>query len=279
MKKLLFPPTVPNSLPAFNKEENLRYYFKPSVANSIKEVNHIQMSIVKVDTNRSILNTNDYPFDLIFKTKEDIKEDTARGFWYIEVPASIFPTADIPYKIQIRLGETDITGFGTSALGEVLKDLDSMSEWSIVTMVLPITPPSFGIQSFEEQQVNRIASNGYVFEGFYAPKDANKKESITSYRYNLYLGNKEDDKSTWQLLSTSGDKFIGSGEQINMSHIFPVALEEGGSFVVTLTKKTKNLYVSTKIYEVYCLSAPALEMFNAIDVAPNAEKGHMDISI
>ena len=279
MRKLLFPPIVPNSLPAFGKGKKLRYYFKPSSTNSMSQIQHLQMTIVKLDTNRTILGSNDYPFGILFKNKSEIKEDSQRGFWYVDIPASLFPTPDVPYKIQVRLGETDISGMGESQLGGVLKDLNSMSEWSIVTMVLPITLPDFGIQSLAEESVNEISSNGYVFEGYYTPKDSNKSETLTSYRYNLYFGSKDEDKSAWRLLSTSGDKFIGANDKVNMSHTFPILLEEGGRFVVTLTVKTKNLYVATKVYDVRCLSNPALEIFNAINIAPNPTQGQMDIVI
>lgn len=279
MRKLLFPPTVPNSLPAFDSKETLRYYFKPSVTNSMSQIKHLQMVIVKLDTNKSILKGDNYPFEILFKNKSEIKEDSDRGFWYVDIPASIFPTPDVPYKIQIRLGETDIVGKNTSQLGEVLKDLNSMSEWSIVTMVMPITAPDFGIQSFEEGSENTVSSNGYEFNGFYRTKDSFSGETLMSYRYNLYLGSAEEDKKTWTFLYSSGEKFIGAHEQINMSYVFPLALEEGGEFVVTLTIKTKNLYTKTKKYTVHVLSNPALEMFNAINVVPNQEKGQMDISI
>lgn len=114
MRKLLFPPIVPNSLPAFDKNQKLRYYFKPSIANSMSEIKHLQMSIVRLDTNGSILtDTNSYPYDVLFKKSSEIKEDTSKGFWYVDVPASIFPDSDTAYKVQIRLGETDISGMTT----------------------------------------------------------------------------------------------------------------------------------------------------------------------
>lgn len=278
MRKLLFPPIVPNSLPAFDKTKLLRYYFKPSVANSMNQIKHLQMTIVRLDTNRSVLDANRYPFDIIFKTKSEIGEDSTKGFWYVDIPASLFPSSDIPYKIQIRLGETDITGMSSTQLGAVLKDLDKMSEWSIVTMAMPITVPDFGVQSFSEDIENRVASTGYVFAGFYDAKDPNKQETLSSYRYNLYIGDASD-KSTWKLLSTSGEKYIGTTDKTNLSYTFPFELKEEGRFIVTMTVKTKNLYTSTKVYKIYSTAYPVLEMFNSIDVVPNFEDAQMDITV
>lgn len=279
MVKLLFPPIVPNSLPAFDSRTTLKYYFKPSVANSISEVQHLQMTIVRLDTNRTVLPTATYPHGILFKNKSEIKEDVDKGFWYVEIPSNIFPTPDIPYKIQIRLGETNITGMGSAALGTVLKDLDKMSEWSIVTMVMPITKPDFGIQSFTETTENRISSTGYVFVGYYEPKDANKQETLTSFRYNLFSYSDADNKNTWKLLSTSGEKLVGFNTNPNMEFTFPIELKEEQKYIVTMTVKSKNLYTSTKVYKIHSASYPVLEMFNSIDVVPNLEEAKMDITV
>ncbi len=278
MRKLLFPPIVPNSLPAFDKAKALRYYFKPSITNTIAQIKHLQMTIVRLDTNRSVLNSNTYPFDIIFKQKSEINEDTSKGFWYVDIDASIFPSADVPYKVQIRLGETDITGMTSAQLGAVTKELDKMSEWSIVTMVMPITVPEFGIQSFTEDVENRVVSTGHVFSGFYDPKDPNRQEVLNSYRYNIYTGTPSN-KSTWKLLSSSGDRFVGATDKINLDYTFPIELKENGRFILTMTVKSKNLYTETKVYQVYSAAYPVLEMFNSIDVIPNEEDAQMDITI
>lgn len=278
MRKLLFPPIVPNSLPAFDKTSFLRYYFKPSIANSMEQIKHLQMTIVRLDTNRSILNPTTYPFDIVFKNKDDIKKDEDKGFWYVDIDSSIFPLPDSPYKVQIRLGETDVVGMTDAQLGAVLKDFDKMSEWSIVTMVMPITIPTFGIQSFDEEVENRVVSTGYVFTGFYEVQDPNRQETLRSFRYNLYSGD-PNNKDTWKLLSSSGEKLIGASEKINLSYTFPYELKEEGRFIVTMTIKTKNLYTSTKIYKLYSAAYPVLEMFNSIEVVPNSEEAKMDITI
>ena len=283
MKKLLFPPTVPNSLPAFDKNGTFRYYFKPSSANSMEEIKHLQMSIVRLDTNADILENiveNDekkYPHGLIFIGKDSILEDKTKGFWYVEIDAKTFPSSDTPYKIQIRLSLDEYSS-SEKEQTTILKNLDNMSEWSIVTIVMPITIPEFGIQSFLEDDENRVVSTGYVFDGYYEAKDPNKTETLSSYRYNLYKGDASQDIKTWKLLSTSGEKYIGT-DKVNMSYTFPYELKEQERFIVTLSIKTKNLYTSTKIYKVFSAAYPILEMFNSIDVIPNQEDAQMDITV
>lgn len=279
MKKVLFPPIVPTSLPAFDSSTNLRYYFKPSIANTIAQVKHIQMIISRVDTNRSILDKQAYPLDIIFKNISEIKEDTSKGFWYVDIPATIFPVSDNPYKIQIRLGEVDITGMGTTELGTVIKDFDKMSEWSIVSMVMPITIPDFGIQTFEESVVNKVDSTGYVFTGYYEPQDKLKQETITSYKYNLYSGDYNAEPSSWKLLSTTGEKNVGGMAKPNLQHSFPVELLEEADYIVSMSIKTKNLYVKTKTYRIHSASYPVLEMFNTLKIKPDPDNAKMKIEI
>lgn len=275
--KTLFPPIVPNSLPAFDKAGVMKYYFKPSIANTISQIKHLQMSIVRLDTNRTVLNSNDYPHELIFKNSSEFIEDKAKGFWYVEIPASIFPTSDVPYKVQIRFGELSAANLSSAQQGELLKNLDKMSEWSIVTMVLPITIPDFGIQNFSEATQNKVISTGHVFSGYFEPQDPNRQETLSSFRYNLYSG-EPTDKTTWKLLSTSGEKFVGVSNKINLDYTFPYELTENNVFVVTMTIKTKNLYTHTKVYKVYS-SYPSLETFNFIRVIPDSKEGKMDIQV
>lgn len=281
--KVLFPPIVPNSLPAFDKNTDLKYYFKPSIANTLAQIKHIQVSIVFLDTNISALNKNDYLFEIMFIPISSVAYDESKGFYYFTIPKTIYANkGDLIYKIQIRLGETELiidqSGVVTNA-STILKDLDKMSEWSIVTLALPITVPNYGVQSFSDTEENRIASTGFTFSGYYEAKDPDKKETLTSYRYNIYSYGNEADKTTWKLLSTSGEKLIGMETKINMDFVFPIELKEKAHYIVTLSIKTKNLYSSTKIYKVYSASYPVLEQFNSIIATPNSDEGKIELTV
>ena len=81
--KTIYPPIVPNYLPAFDGvSEDLKFYFKPSMANSYDEIVSIQVSIVKMDTNRTVLNANEYPFDIMFISKSQIAYDDVKKYYY-----------------------------------------------------------------------------------------------------------------------------------------------------------------------------------------------------
>lgn len=280
--KTLFPLLVPSSLPAFdgtNKSGKLKYYFKPSSINTIKQIDHLQISIVMLDTNRSILDLNTYPYDFIFD--KNIKFDEKKGYYYIEIPVSIFPSIDRGYKIQVRAVEpsTDMPALNSPDMGVWMKNnQNKISEWSTVTIVLPITPPLVEIQGLNESEVNAIDSSGYNFVGIYEPKDPNKSETLSSYRFSIYYYDDFNNRDEWKLYSTSGERNIGIYEKPNLSFVFDKDLLQGANYVVVLSIKTKNLYTENKIYKIEA-AYPILEMYNTINAKADSEEAKMDITI
>lgn len=282
--KTLFPLIVPNSLPAFNKSLFASYYFKPSIANSMEQINHIQLTIVRQDTNRSVLNSKEYPFDIVFFKKNQIEYNEKKGFYYVSLNPKWFPTADVPYKLQIRAGEEDITPYNTTEkLGTWLKKpetLNKLSEWSIVTMAMPITPPTFELQGLlESNPENPITSTGHTFIGNYMAKDKDKKETLRSYVINAYRYTDPNDRKTWFLKGSSGEKFTGQYENQEIQHTFDFEMTEGDKYMISFSVKTKNLFTDTKFYPIKVQSYPILEMFNSLTATKNEELAQMDLVV
>ena len=282
--KTIYPPIVPNYLPAFDGiAEDLKFYFKPSMANSYDEIASIQVSIVKMDTNRTVLNANQYPFDIMFINKSQIAYDDVKKYYYFIIDKNIFSQLDTPYKVQIRAVSnkaatmpSDLKG---SAMNQWLKDnIDYFSEWSIVTSVMPINAPDFGIQGLDESVETGINSSGYVFTGYYEPKDINKSETLSSYRLDIFRYADYTDKTTWSLYSTSGDRAIGAYEKTNISQVFDKDLEQGFKYVVALSIRTKNLFTKTKYYKISA-EYPFLELFNTISAEDNKDEGLIELTI
>ena len=296
--KTIFPPQVPSFLPAFDsKQDNPKFYFKPSVMNTIEQIYGLHVSIVRQDTNETVLGKTTYPFGIIFVNKDGsinsedgklntIRYDKKRKYYYFSLDRNIFPTPNHAYKVQIRAVSIDAVKDEPgqqmpqeSKRSEWLnKNLDNFSEWSIVTTVMPITVPDFGIQGFEEREENRINSSGYNFIGYYEPKDPNKSETLSSYSFNIFLYTNFEDKSTWKQYASSGQKNIGIYEKVNIEQTFDRDLEQNKKYVIALTIKTKNLYTKTKYYKIVG-AYPIIEMFNSINLEPNKEEGKINVKI
>lgn len=282
--KTIYPPIVPSLLPAFDgRIDDLRFYFKPSIANTISQVESLQVSIVRMDTNRTILNRDLYPYDTIFITKESIVYDDSKGYYYFTIDKNIFQQLDTAYKIQIRIASTDASSrpvdVKSPEMGMWLKNnIDFFSEWSIVTVVMPITIPNFGIQGLDEGGSTGINSSGYNFIGYYEPRDPNKSERLTFYQMNLYTYTDFSDKTTWKLCSSSGDRTVGAYEKVAISQVFDKDLLQNSNYVVSLTIRTKNLYTKTKIYRISG-EYPVLELFNTISTEVDRDEGRIGITV
>lgn len=282
--KTIYPPIVPSYLPAFDGvTTNLKFYFKPSIANAYSEIHSLHVSIVKMDTNRSILNLTDYPFDMMIIKPNEISYDNDKKYYYFTINKSIFTQLDTPYKIQIRAVSTKASAMPSNikgtAMNQWLKDnLDYFSEWSVVTTVMPIHPPRFGVQGLDSGKINSINSSGYSFVGFYEPQDMNKAETLSMYRMDIFEYKTYSDKSTWKLYATSGDRAIGAYEKPTITQVFDKDLTQGKEYVVALSIRTKNLFARTIYYQVRG-EYPVLELFNTISAEDKADEGLIELTI
>ena len=296
--KTIFPPQVPSFLPAFDKTaENPKFYFKPSIANTIDQIYGLHVSIRRQDSNETVLKKSEYPFDLVFVDKKgninnddgvlnQIRYDAKKKYYYFRMDSKLFEEPDVAYKVQIRV--VDIKAVESERnqemppLGERsqwMKDnLDNFSEWSIVTIVMPITKPEFGLTGLSESEENDINSSGFNFVGYYEAADLHKKETLSTYQLNLFEYSSYDDKSTWKLYASSGERTIGIYEQVNIQQVFNRDLEQDKKYVVSFTIKTKNLYTKTKFYKIIG-AYPIIEMFNTIILEPNEEEGLITVKI
>lgn len=299
--KTIYPPIVPSYLPAFDGvTTNLKFYFKPSIANAYSEIKGIHVTIAKMDTNRSMLSRTDYPFDIMIIEPKDIQYDDVKKYYYFTIDRKIFTQLDTAYKIQIRAVESKASAMPSkpirpsgmsddawknqlkswnTQMNQWLKDnLDYFSEWSVVTTVMPIKPPSFGIQGLDDGKVNAINSSGFVFTGYYNPQDINKAETLSMYRLDLFEYKNFDDKATWKLYATSGDKTIGAYEKPTINEVFDKDLEQGKDYVIAFSIKTKNLFTKTIYYKIRA-EYPVLELFNTISAVGNKDEGLIELTV
>ena len=296
--KTIFPPQVPSFLPAFDsKLDNPKFYFNPSVMNTMDQIYGLHVSIVRQDTNETVLGKVSYPFGIIFIQKDSgmssedgklnvIRYDKKKKYYYFSLDKNIFPTPNQAYKVQVRVVSMDaVKDLPTQQMPPesersqwLRENLDNFSEWSIVTTMMPITVPEFGIQGLDGSSENKINSSGYNFIGFYNPKDPNKSETLSSYSLNIFSYTVYEDKSTWKQYASSGQKNIGIYEKVNIEHTFNRDLEQNKKYVIAFTIKTKNLYTKTHYYKVVG-AYPIIEMFNSINLEPNPDEGRIKVKI
>ena len=289
--KTIFPPQVSSFLPAFDKNSrDFKFYFKPAVTNTIGQIAELHVSVRRQDTNETILSRITYPLDIIFVKKQGditvddgslnvIRYDKDKGYYYFRFDSSLFSKAsDVAYKIQIRVSTVPRPSSDGTLSEWMNSNLDNFSEWSIVTTVMPITIPDFGIQGLSESDSNNVNSSGYNFVGMYEPKDLYKKEILSSYIMNIFVYTDYEDRNTWKLYASSGQKTIGIYEKVNIEEVFNRDLEKNQKYVISFTIKTKNLYTKTKYYKLVA-AYPTIEMFNSINLKPKEDEGKIDVHV
>ena len=60
----IYPPLIPDTIPAFVRNQDCKIYFGISPYNSLSEIQNVQISIINVKTNRSVLKKSLYPSDI-----------------------------------------------------------------------------------------------------------------------------------------------------------------------------------------------------------------------
>lgn len=249
----LYPPIVEAKMNSFSfsqMEEDPKLYFDVSILNSIKDVNHMQISIFRADSNLNALQKYDYPLGIMFvrgqrnhlsgSLENQIFEDAETGKYYIYLPKNWITAANANqyYKLQIKLGEQVIAPIPNpqqkpefhGMFHEVREDGTKVvinqkwlnteenflriSEWSTICMIKPITPPDFGLQGFDK-------NSDYP----YSETDIN---AITSNSYNFIgyysqAGNRKDEVL---------DTYSLSLYHVNLSNLTETLVEESGEKVV-----------------------------------------------
>ena len=286
--KTIFPPQVPSFLPAFDKSSKyVKFYFRPSIANTFSELLGLHFIISRQDTNEDVLNTLTYPLGMVAVKKGSslegdepftIYEDKVKKYYYFNIPNSIFPKSDSAYKVQIRAISTKAGNSIEENKPWLDKHLDDFSEWSTVTIMMPITPPKVEIQGLDLDTINKINSSGYNFIGSFKPQPGGEKEVLNSYSMNLFTYQTFEDRNAWKLFASSGEKTFGIYEKINISHVFNKELSQDDKYVLAFTIKTKSLYTKTLMYKITC-QYPAIELFNSINLRPDPEEGRIAVDL
>ena len=95
----LFPPIVESYLPAFDAQTDFRFstfrfYFQPSIANTITQVKSLMLRFRRVNTNSNPLPINTYPYEVMWFGEESITLDKSNGKYFVDVPVRTFLSGD-----------------------------------------------------------------------------------------------------------------------------------------------------------------------------------------
>jgi hypothetical protein len=298
----LYPAIVASYMPAFVRNQACKIYFSISNYNSASEIANVQVSIRDQNTNRSVLDENKHPGDVMITS---LQEDIESGKYYV----SIFPS-DLTgngfelnqfYKVQLRFTNTgaesildsDGTYDESNIASWLINNQSYFSEWSTVCLVTGILKPALELKGFQTDNENQnlvFTSEVVQFAGKmkYDKEDNNsdnyidnksidideyiKKEYMKSYRIQIFNNTSEEQ------VYDSGEVFT-TNQNSEINHTLNVLLEDGIAYRVKVDYKTANEYEDS-FTSVFSIIQNAIDVLNAtITTEADEEYGRIKVTV
>ena len=149
----LYPPIMPNIIPAFIRSQPCRIYFGLSKYNSIQDIKNVQVTLTNVNTNASAFKTDLYPAGIKLTTLQHDSTITDDYDYYIsidpsEIVGQVFALNQY-YKVQLRftaVGAQEISLATPQAISTWLSNnIQYFSEWSRACLIRGISHPTLNI--------------------------------------------------------------------------------------------------------------------------------------
>lgn len=282
----LYPPIIDTFMPAFDiteaEEKGVKVYFSLSSYNSLSDIYGIHVSLVSMDTNKSVLSNPEVPF-LFRLVPDDLEDDdelseegaiekrvnrdpdNGKLFFRIytnELASNWLP--DVVYKLQIRFDKVSQTKSWPETEGNAdkynyfINNLAYFSEWSSVCLLRPINKPVIGLVRFFDG-TNKLRPNynrgviplsgSAIFEG--------NTDTLQSFEFSLYKQEDYDISNKTPIREPLiKDNVVYTAAQINPNEIYHEidttsisAIEETFNFVLVIDYTTKKQYKGTDYFE------------------------------
>lgn len=291
----LYPPIVPDTMPAFVRTNTCRIYFSLSSYNSKRDIQHVQISLINQKTNASAFNTNIYPSGIKIaqmKKADSTNTEYIDYDYYIEIN----PSEDLQegvfnlnqfYKVQLRFSSKSLPEgiTGGKGLAKWLYDnRDYFSEWSKVCLIKGIAQPKIFIYGFEDENKD-AESEELVFSsstidiiGRLTYEGQNNEIEETEYLKNYNIKIYENADLTNPIFE-SGEIYTNPYSPNEINYQIPYDLMDGIEYVMQFAYTTNNLYSET-ISNKFTIIEYGVDKLNAdITATADAENGRIKIDI
>lgn len=244
--KVLYPPSIDSSMPAFVNTNGCRIYFSLSKFNASSDFKNIHVAIRKQVGGISVVNTNysmgatGIVINVPAKAEEDgtysavIPKEYLRNGWEIGTI----------YKIQIRLSAVEYS----SGVGQAVwlnENAGYFSEWSTVCIVKPIAVPKLKVTNFnfyDDINVDTTSLECFIdtstldISGQYSNQDTS--EVLKTYQMSLY-----EVVNNHNVLLEESDVLYSANYELNQfKYLFQTELEEQKNYILTISIETLNGY-------------------------------------
>lgn len=279
----LYPPVVPDTMPAFIYNEGCPISFSISIYNSTNDINKdcIQVSIVDLETNISALNPNKYPSGIKITSLEPINDLYGYDYAVNIAPQDLKGEAfklNTFYKVQLRFTKNGISkpNSQTNESSWFEKHLVDFSQWSKVCVIRGISEPTLNLNGFSEvgSQTSEIMLSNPLVDviGKLNFSESTETEYLKNYNIKILDGENEE------LLFNSGDIYPTVKNEFN--YVLPYALTDGDTYFLEVSYTTNNLYQNSQKFKFIVIEYYGTDTLNAsISATPNLENGTIKINV
>lgn len=281
----LYPPIMPDALPAFDRTGECRIYFSLSKYNSKSDIKSIQISFVNLRTNASALKPDLYPSGIkVTNAFNEVNDSTAQGDYRYYV--TVYPDDLINnifelnqfYKIQLRFSKQVAPSAGKELAEWIYQNRSSFSEWSKVCLIKGIDKPIISIHGFNSTEDNQetILTDPLVdIVGELTYEDSGETEYLKSY--NIKISQTENENV---ILFDSGEIVTNSYNPNEFNYQIAYEFLDGTNYTMIFTYTTNNMYSATLKYHFTIVQSNIVEGLNAdITAAADSENGRIKISL
>lgn len=285
----LYPPILDYSMPAFALEGEdpvVRIYFAIPVYNSINEIESVQMTVRYLESNENALSSGYRAKIKVASIETDIDRVSRQDSHYVELKSSDlargFETGTI-YKIQLRASKIGVDASTAGPPASWFNDhLTSFSEWSTVTLIRPITAPTYEVLGLEDSDAGIVVNYSSVDSVFTVTyTQGNNSEPLKSWRARLY----NIDKST--LYADSGEVIynnynylpIDETGSIAFDAILPYQMTSGLQYLLKLDLTTRNGYTTGSEYPFTCFPASGTDFLGTISLTIDENEAYAKINV
>lgn len=283
----LYPPIMPNIIPAFIRNKTCKVYFSLSEYNTIKDIANVQVTLTNIKTNLTVFNTTKYPTGIKLTTLHYDNHIEGEYCYYI----NIFPN-DLKdgafqlnqyYKIQLRFTSVKAEPINISQNQAIatwlMNNMSFFSEWSQVCLLKGISQPILSINHLKENQTTILEAPLSIITGKLNFQEAAEQDHLTEYFIKIYRGDRTEKEG---LIFDSG--IIHTNLKPTQENLITCSIncnfEPNKSYIIKINYTTKFLYNQEKNYNIKMSSRLSPNPFNIIiSTSPNSEEGYIHVKI
>lgn len=273
----LYPPIVPDSLPAFNINGNCIIYFNLSPYNSTTEIAGIHVSITNQRTNASAINT---PTGIMFiNGSPSINTiNPNNGYKYYIAVTGLFQVNEI-YKVQLRFSIKAAPDTDKVSAQWLYNERDSFSEWSKVCLVKGIEVPTLNIRGFEIVNSNETADDHEItltapLTEVIGTLTSDDQEYLKSYQIEIYQVTNLNHP-----IMESGEIYTNPHNPNEINYQITYDFDNQKSYVMKISYTTNNLYTSTHKYNFKIIQYKIETLDASITATPDSANGRIVLNI